>query len=209
MSRALEIGIETRPLERVGGDVLVVGAFEDDRPLRGGAARVDWRLCGQLSELILAGRISGERGDAVLLPSSGSICAHRVLLVGLGERRRFTLATARQVMQDAAQRCLALGVHRIVAAPLGMASDDFPRHVESVIQGLIDAMPQSGEAVELILALPASQADAAERALETALLGRSEVAISLRARTADGAQTTASANSFPASAPGGETPPPV
>jgi hypothetical protein len=188
MSDPLQVGIDTRPLERLDCDVLVVGLFENDRPLRGGAARVDWRLCGQVSELVIAGRVSGSQGEAVLMPSPGSLRAPRVLLLGLGDRRRFTLAVAREVMQDAARRCLDLGARRVAISPLGMASDDFARHAESVVQGLVDAQVPGRAGVELLIALPAGQAEAAERALETALLGRADGGIKLRARVRERAQ---------------------
>jgi hypothetical protein len=203
MSGGVQIAIETRPLERLDCDVLVVGLFEDDRPLRGGAARVDWRLCGQVSELVALGRVSGARGEAALMPSPGSLRAARVLLLGLGDRQRFTLGRARDVMQDAARRCLDLGVRRIAVAPLGMASDDFARHAESVVQGLIDALSAATGDIELLIALSSAHAEGAERALETALLGRAESSVSLRTRVRERAQ--------PASSPGaprGLAPPP-
>jgi hypothetical protein len=204
VSGGLEIGIETRPLERLDCDVLVVGLFEDDRPLRGGAARLDWRLCGQVSELVIEGRISGASGEAVLLASPGSVRAPRVLVLGLGDRRRFTLATARDVMHDALRRCIDLGVRRIAAAPLGMVSDDFARHAESVVQGLIDALsPETDGGIELLVALPSSHAETAERALETALLGRSESGLCLRSRARERAQPPSGPR-----APRGITPPP-
>jgi leucyl aminopeptidase len=206
VSASLTLGIETRPLERIEGDVLVVGLFEDDRPLRGGAARVDWRLCGQLSGLVLDERITGAPGDAVLLPSPGSVRAPRVLLLGLGDRRSFTLASARHAMQDATERCFGLGVRRIVSAPLGMAADDFARHAESVVQGLIDGLAKGRGATELILALPSSQADGVERALEAALLGRTESGVGLRARVREHSPAP---NAGRGSAPRGITPPPV
>ena len=40
---------------------LVLPVFRDDRPLRGSAGLVDWRLCGWLSRLIKATRATADR----------------------------------------------------------------------------------------------------------------------------------------------------
>ena len=71
MSATLTVELDPGPVERTHADVVVVFFFDSDRPLRGGAGRADWRLCGQLSRLILAGKLTGARGDAVLMPTGG------------------------------------------------------------------------------------------------------------------------------------------
>ena len=61
----VEIVLTARPLERVDSEIAVAGFFTDERPLRGGAARADWRLCGGLSRRIENGDLSGKSGEAV------------------------------------------------------------------------------------------------------------------------------------------------
>ena len=58
-------------------EIAVAGFFQDHRPLRGGAARVDWRLCGLLSELLMSGELEGRRDEAVLMPSARHLRAPR------------------------------------------------------------------------------------------------------------------------------------
>ena len=65
MSVQLEIGLESRPLERVSADLVGAGFFCDDRPLRGGPGRLDWRLCGLISERMAAGELTGAAGEVV------------------------------------------------------------------------------------------------------------------------------------------------
>ena len=65
-------------------ETLVLMLAEDVRPLRGAAGFVDWRLCGQLSQLLLDGVASGTRGENVLFPAGPNLPVGRILLVGCG-----------------------------------------------------------------------------------------------------------------------------
>lgn len=68
--------------------MLVVGLFQGERPPRGEAGLVDWRLNGALSRAILAGRIDGAAGTTVLMPPQKLPCS-RILVVGLGPANDF------------------------------------------------------------------------------------------------------------------------
>ncbi len=60
--------------------------FGDERPLRGVAGLCDWRLCGRLSRLLKAGKLSGLRGEVTLMPPPGGrLPFERLLFFGLGE----------------------------------------------------------------------------------------------------------------------------
>jgi Cytosol aminopeptidase family, N-terminal domain len=65
-------------------DTLCLFVSEDERPLRGAAGFADWRLCGQLSRLLVDGFFRGTRGESLLLPSNGRIGAPRLVVLGLG-----------------------------------------------------------------------------------------------------------------------------
>jgi hypothetical protein len=65
-------------------DTLCLFVPEDERPLGGAAGFVDWRLCGQLSRLLVDGFFQGTRGESLLLPSSGRIGAPRLVVLGIG-----------------------------------------------------------------------------------------------------------------------------
>ena len=71
-------------LDATGVDTLCLFVVSDERPLGGAAGYADWRLCGQLSRLLVDGFLEGSRGESLLLPSSGRIGAPRVVVLGLG-----------------------------------------------------------------------------------------------------------------------------
>jgi hypothetical protein len=56
-----------------------------ERPLTGLAALLDWRLAGAVSRAILAGTMTPEHGEALLLPAGGRLPGSRVLLFGLDD----------------------------------------------------------------------------------------------------------------------------
>mgnify|MGYP002636140646 CR=1 FL=1 len=71
-------------LDREHGGTLVVHAFTDERPLRGLAGRVDWRLCGRLSGLLAGGDVSADFGATLLCPTDDRLPFARLLFIGLG-----------------------------------------------------------------------------------------------------------------------------
>ncbi|MAI25978.1 MAG: M17 family peptidase N-terminal domain-containing protein [Myxococcota bacterium] len=146
MTRDIQLALTRSPVEAVEADIVVAGVFCDDRPLRGAAGRLDWRLCGQLSDLMASGTLDQAPGSAVLLPGSGPIKATRVLLLGLGQRREFSLERAQEAMRSAIDRCLSLRQDVIALSPLGIAPDDFARHAEVVVEGLTRAVREFGAA---------------------------------------------------------------
>src|SRR5437667_11101312 len=69
---------------------LALGIFTDERPLRGAAGLCDWRLCGRLSRLLRADRLSGREDEVVLLPPARArLPFSRLMLFGMGEQHGF------------------------------------------------------------------------------------------------------------------------
>ncbi len=67
------------------GESVVVLYFDDQRPLQGPAALIDWRLNGQLTEMLLDGEIRGRAGEHVMLQSNSKLAAKWALFVGGGK----------------------------------------------------------------------------------------------------------------------------
>ena len=71
-------------------DALVLTLFADERPLRGASGLADWRLCGRLSRLIKQGRLTGRRGETMMLPPGRRLPFPRILVFGLGSTDKFS-----------------------------------------------------------------------------------------------------------------------
>lgn len=84
---------ELRRLDALRCEALALPFFEDERPLLGATGLVDWRLCGALSKLLLRGRVTGARGEVVLLPPRPKLPVDKLFLFGVGARGAFDAAT--------------------------------------------------------------------------------------------------------------------
>ncbi len=80
---------DLRRLDETDAELVACGVFADERPFRGLAGLLDWRLAGRLSRLARQGFVVGARGEAVLLPVRPRMTADKLLLVGLGDRAAF------------------------------------------------------------------------------------------------------------------------
>jgi hypothetical protein len=180
MSPRLQIEIETRPFERAAAELAAAGIFRDDRPLRGGAARADWRLCGRISQMLVAGDLSGERGEALLLPGFGRLGSPRLLIIGLGERARFRLTSAQDAVREAVGRALDLGVVDLALAPPGIAPDDIPRHAQALVGGAVEALQGRARGLSLRLLAPPTESGRAAAALDAAVKALGEGVVAFR-----------------------------
>ncbi|HET6466194.1 MAG TPA: M17 family peptidase N-terminal domain-containing protein [Nitrospiria bacterium] len=84
------IKVLAQKVTKVNAEMLVAGFFQDDRPLTGLAAELDWIYNGILSRLILRDRIRGGLKETTLLAAQRKLHAHKVLIIGLGKRKELT-----------------------------------------------------------------------------------------------------------------------
>ena len=168
MSAEIEVALTSRPLERARGEIAVAGFFVDERPLRGGAARADWRLCGGLSHRIESGDLSGKSGEALLIGCGRALTAPRLLLLGLGDRKAFDQIRVTDEIHHAMDRCLKLGLSRVVLSPLGIAPDDIPRHAPALVAGVLAAWQSAPRPMTLRMCVPGTEIPNVQRALDAA-----------------------------------------
>jgi hypothetical protein len=83
------IARDLKKLDQASAEVLVAAVMQDERPPRGVAGLVDWRLCGQLSRLIKSGFFTGELGELLILPSKPALPFDKALFIGCGLRADF------------------------------------------------------------------------------------------------------------------------
>ncbi len=103
-------------------EALVLTFFSDERPLRGAAGLADWRMCGRLSRLIKSGRMTGRRGETLLLPPGKRMTFPRVFLFGLGDSARFDEGKYSQHVRWIRDVTSRAGVHAYAVQPPGRAT---------------------------------------------------------------------------------------
>lgn len=168
MKATLRIALETEPIERVEAEVAVASFFESDRPLRGAAGRCDWRLCGMLSGLVAEGRLSGARGDALLVPTFRRLRAPRLLLLGLGAADRFGAPELVAAVSGAVGRLLDLGARSAALAIPGDWIGAVPVRpaTEAAARGALEELTRRGASLCLRLLVPPGGGSRALRGLE-------------------------------------------
>ncbi len=149
MSAGLILDVQSENPESIATEILVAPWCSDDRPPRGAAGRIDWRMCGFLSELITEGRISGEAGERMLLATGGRLRAPRALLVGLGERTAVSLQGVAEVASAALSSCVDLRFRQLalsVDVLHGVPSD---RVIPTLVRALAAVAKKAPEPLRL------------------------------------------------------------
>jgi len=158
---SLSLAIE--PIERVDADVAFVTIFRDERPLRGSAGRVDWRLCGRLSRLLREERWVGEVGEAALIPTQGGLRAPLLIAAGLGARATFDASRCRAAARDAVERArrLRASTLALVLLEAGAGAIALEARLEALLRGVLGApsMGPKGSADSLGLRLVVAPAE--------------------------------------------------
>ncbi len=170
MSALLHIELTPGPISRVSAEVAVVAIFSNDRPLRGSAGWADWRLCGQISALIEAGKVTGIAGEALLVPVRGGMRVSRVLALGCGERAKWDAAGQRDFAAAAVSRVRDLGA-RSLALPFavaGLSAPELSRRARALVAGAGGALSEKSAEIHLRLIVPRAEVERVDRALRRA-----------------------------------------
>jgi hypothetical protein len=64
---------------------VLLGVPSDQRPLKGTAGHLDWRLKGMVSRFLKAGHITGQAGEIVLVPMLRGECRKTLIFLGHGK----------------------------------------------------------------------------------------------------------------------------
>ena len=93
----------SKSLDELQTEVIVLPFFSDERPLRGAAGLVDWRLCGALSRKVMAGYLDGRFGEKAFVAAPEKLKAEALLLFGLGQSTAFDRVVAEKASTAIAQ----------------------------------------------------------------------------------------------------------
>jgi hypothetical protein len=93
----MDVILSTEGVDIQECDVLAVGFFQDERPLKGSSGWIDWRLNGMLSHFLIENRLTGDWRETTLIPSKGRVVPQLILLVGLGKVRDYSYLRLREL----------------------------------------------------------------------------------------------------------------
>jgi hypothetical protein len=132
-----------RALDAAGSEVLVCALFADQRPPRGVAGLVDWRMAGRLARLMREGTLCGELGETVLVPGKPRVPFEKVLLFGAGELAAFDEQVYASVVRSVAGTLGGLRVRVAVVERPGRALGRIG--VERAVDLLVQACEERAE----------------------------------------------------------------
>jgi hypothetical protein len=105
----LMVDVILQDIKKVESEALIVGFFEDVRPLKGLAGQLDWLLCGALSSLLIENKLRGALGDVALLTARGRFPRRRFSWSAMARSTIFHLSAAKRCA-DGCDRRLGSGV---------------------------------------------------------------------------------------------------
>jgi leucyl aminopeptidase len=97
----MKVEVKQGDITAAATPLLIVNLFKDVRNPGGATGAVDAALGGAISAIIEAGDMSGKLGETVILHTYGKIKAERVMVVGLGEREKFSFDEIRRAAASA------------------------------------------------------------------------------------------------------------
>lgn len=118
MKNIIDVEVKTQKVDfsRCKTEMLVLGIFSDAKGLDKLSADFDRRLGGAVSRLIKLGDFKGKEGTTAIVYGDGKIAAGRLLLVGLGERKKATVDTLRRAAANAANKAVDMKARNISLA---------------------------------------------------------------------------------------------
>ncbi len=118
MKKIIEVEVKTRKVDfsRCATDLLAVGVFSDAKGLDKLNGELNKKLGGGIERLIKLGDFKGKDETSAVVYGNADIGAERVLLVGLGEKKKATLDTVRKASACVAKKAVEMKLENISVA---------------------------------------------------------------------------------------------
>ncbi len=144
----MQVTIRSEKITRIRSEILILGFFQDVRPISGYAAVIDWFTNGTISSLILKNKIRGILGEATLLATS-KVVTPKILLVGLGHKTDYSDKILQQLSTHVLEILARLKVREAIADLWGQeeCSLDLVCCLDAFLQGCLGgpSHPPQGE----------------------------------------------------------------
>lgn len=105
-------------LTKIEDKIIVAGFFSDVRPLKGLAGEIDWLFNGQISKLILDGKLTGQTDDSLLLYSN-RLRTRNILLLGMGRREKFDSSAVKNTAKLLVNKLSAMNIKNFTTEIFG------------------------------------------------------------------------------------------
>lgn len=148
----MTIKVVLQDIKKILTDAVIVGIYEDERPLKWLAGELDWLLCGSLSRIVLSGRLRGSLGEVALVASRGKIPAEKIFMIGLGPKRGIDPDRIESAVRAAALSAACAGAKSAAMAWPVSESITIKETISAVARGL-EAVSRRGD-IEFSVLVP-------------------------------------------------------
>jgi hypothetical protein len=147
------------PPDKLEGEVVVALFFEDDRPLAGAAALLDWRLNGHLTQQLLSRSVTGASRDSLLVQNNGKLDSEWALVVGGGQRKKISGTVYSKLLAKIFKTCRQAGFSRI-ALCLDIDGSLSEKELTALVAEAYNSGPYSG--IDYLLSIVSVSHDSAQ-----------------------------------------------
>jgi hypothetical protein len=148
----LTVNVLLQDIKKIEAEAVIVGFYEDIRPLKHLAGELDWLLCGSLSNLIIKHKFQGALGDVALLTTQGKLPAQKIFLVGLGPKEKFSSQSLTAAARTALASVIHAGVKNAAIECFSAAEISYDTSVPALKRGMTEAA--AGKDVHVSLLAP-------------------------------------------------------
>jgi hypothetical protein len=152
----LTVTVLLQDIKKLETDALIVGFYENVRPLKGLAGDLDWLLCGSLSTLIIENKLRGTLGDVALLTPRGKVPAKKIFMVGLGPQEKLSPSSLRSAVRTAVSSALGAGVNSAAIEYFQSSTLPYETGVRALQAGLSEGA--GGRGIDVALLAPDASA---------------------------------------------------
>src|SRR4030067_3421064 len=138
----MKIVVKTERIEDIKTDAIAIGLFEKQGIER--YKGLDRAADGLISGLIKRGEFKGKADEMLFLITPAGLKAKRMLLLGLGEKKKFTVDKLRQASAKAGQEMRSKGLKNF-AMPVLSIQEDKKRIGQAIAEGLLLGLYQFEE----------------------------------------------------------------
>lgn len=161
---------DLRRLDEASAEIIVCSVFRDERPLRGLAGLLDWRLAGRLSRLARESFLKGETGETLALPVRPRLPFDKAIVVGLGPLASFNDGVCEKAIGRLFDALAGLRAKKAIVELPGRGADAI--RAERAAEIFVDVLGEEEREPIVLVELPDAQ-----KAIEKQLQERRQQAL--------------------------------
>jgi len=128
-------------VEEIQADLLVTTYFQDLGSPKGPTGMIDWRLNGFISRNIVQKRITGAKGEITLVPLNQKFTTQRMILLGLGKWRDYTISELRSILPALQKTVMDIKPEHVCFCIPRALNETYEKETEDLIKVFFVAFP--------------------------------------------------------------------